>query len=119
MRLAWSPRGDRVAALVSDYGKAQPTLWLVDRAGNIERRVAFGPDGLTDTPEWTPDGAWLLVNAFPAGGRRIVAIEAATGRVFDLSQPRWDAFATLSADGQSVLLWNRRGGFWLAPIERG
>jgi Tol biopolymer transport system component len=119
LRLAWSPRGDRLAAVASDRGAAaEPTLWLVDRDGRVERRVTLGPNGLTDAPEWTPDGQWLIVNTFPAGGRRVVAVEVAGGRVVDLSQPRWDAFAALAPDGRNVLLWNGRGGFWLAPLER-
>lgn len=120
LALAWSPDGGRLAIATGVYPGSDrgPELWVVDRAGRMLRRLPIGPDGATGEPTWTPDGRTILLTAFPRGGRRIVAIDADTGQVTDLSQPRWDAFAALSPDGARLLLWNGRGNFWLAPLVR-
>lgn len=118
LALAWSPTGDRLAAVASDYTEgAMPTLWVVDREGSVLRRILVGPNGFTRMPQWTPDGQWIFLNTFPEAGRRIVAVEMSTSRVYDLSQPRWDAFFSLAPDGRRLLLWNGRGGFWTVPLE--
>lgn len=118
LELAWSLGGDRLAAVASNHGqKDQPTLFLVDRDGQLLRQTVVGPNGLTRGPQWTPDGRWIFLNAFPEAGRRIVAIEAASGQAFDLSQPGWDTFFTLAPDGRRLLLWNGRGGFWAVDVE--
>jgi Tol biopolymer transport system component len=118
LAVAWSPAGDRLAAVASDHGQgATQSLWVFDRGGTVLLRAAVGPNGLARAPRWTPDGRWLFLTTFPEGGRRIVAVEAATGRVLDLSQPRWDAFASLAPDGRRLLLWNGRGGFWEVTLD--
>ncbi len=119
LALAWSPDGKRLAIATGVYpgGDRGPELWLVDRDGRTLRRLPIGPDGATGEPTWTPDGRTILLTTFPRG-RRIVAVDANTGRVADLSQPRWDAFAALAPDGERLLLWNGRGTFWLAALAR-
>lgn len=116
---AWSPDGSRLAIATGTYpgGDRGPELWIVDRAGRALSRLPIGPNGTTGEPTWTPDGQTILLNTFPRGGRRIVAIDVAAGRATDLSQPRWDTFASPTPDGNSLLLWNGRGGFWLAPLR--
>lgn len=118
--LAWSPDGERLAITAgvspgSDHG---PELWIVDRAGAVIHRLPIGPDGATGEPTWASDGRTIVLTTFPRGGRRIVAIDAASGQVTDLSQPRWDTNAVLAPDGERLLLWNGRGNFWLAPLVR-
>lgn len=128
LRIAWSPDGRRLAVARSDrfvsgcdswrcYGH-QPRLALVDDRGRLLLDVPVGPNGFVDTPQWTPDGAFVFLPAYPQSGRRIVAVETATGRVYDLSKPRWDAFFSLSPDGTRLLLTNGRGGFWMATLRR-
>ncbi len=120
LTLAWSPDGTRLAIAAGVYpgGDRGPELWIVDRAGRALRRLPIGPDGTTGEPTWMPDGRTVILTTFPRGGRRIVAVDTETGRVTDLSQPRWDAFAALAPDGERLLLWNGRGNFWLAPLMR-
>jgi hypothetical protein len=38
--------------------------------------------------------------------------------VLDLSQPRWDAFASLMPGGRDLMLWNGRGSFWRVPLAK-
>jgi hypothetical protein len=120
--LAWSPDGQALAVVTSSYpqgalGEYPAKLWLIARSGQIERVIAIAPNWLAFLPQWTADGRFVLVNTFPNGGRRIIAVEAASGMALDLSQPRWDAFASLAPDGRRLLLWNGRGGFWMAPLR--
>ncbi|MDP2744038.1 MAG: hypothetical protein Q8P00_03095 [Dehalococcoidia bacterium] len=120
LALAWSPDGSRLAAVASDFNynnAAMPTLSVVDSGGRLLRRAVIGPNGLTGQPQWTPDGRWIFLNTFPQGGRRIFAIEAASGSILDLSQSRWDTFFSLAPDGRRLLLWNGRGGFWTVDLS--
>ncbi|MCU0491152.1 MAG: hypothetical protein MUD01_06175 [Chloroflexaceae bacterium] len=117
--LAWSADSQQLAFTTAAYNARRwPELRLVSRDGQLERDLDIGPDGALDPPQWTPDGRMLLFTAYPGHGRRIVAVEVASGRVFDLSQPGWDAFARMSPDGSQLLLWNGRGGLWLVPLEK-
>lgn len=121
----WSTDGQRLAVTIvgcctggANTPYATPKLLIVERSGRILQEFALGPDGALGEPQWTPDGRFVFVNAFPRGGRRIVAIDTAGGQVADLSQPGWDAYFGLAPDGSSLLLWNARGGFWSVPLLR-
>jgi hypothetical protein len=92
-------------------------LRLLTRDGAVMAVIGLGPDGGVDAPQWLPGGEALLLTTYPQGGRRIVAVTAATGSVADLTRPRWDAFGSLRPNGGTVLLWNGRGGLWIAPVQ--
>lgn len=119
LHLAWSPDGQRLAVAVGysrPRGGELPVLFMLDRSGLVRHRLTLGVDGQVTEPRWTPDGRFIVLTTFPAGGRRIIAVDPMAGRVWDLSQPRWDAVASLTPDGQHLLLWTGRGGFWLTPL---
>lgn len=96
----------------------QPRLTILERTGAVVADLPVGPNGIVESAQWTPDGRFVFLPAEPEAGRRILAVEAESARVFDLSQPGWDAAFSLSPDGRELLLTNGRGGFWLAPMER-
>jgi dipeptidyl aminopeptidase/acylaminoacyl peptidase len=122
--IAWSADGARVAFAWGDhnYNSTQTTptrLFIVTRAGAVEHEIKIAPDGFpVGVPQWTPDGKRIFVQTFPFGGRRILTIDAASGKVLDLSQPRWDAWFALAPDGKRLLLTNGRGGFWTSAITK-
>lgn len=115
--IAWSPDGSRLAAVYWGYGEDKlATLTVMRRNGEIKYQRTLAPNGAVDAPQWTPDGNWLFVQAFPFHGRRILTMDVATGEVLDLSRPRWDAWFALAPDGRRLLLSNGRGGFWLSEL---
>lgn len=93
-----------------------PIVWVVDKAGRINRTLPFDTNEVIYAPQWTPDDRFLVGPSTSYGGHRIVGIEMANGQVWDLTQPKWDAVSSLSPDGKQVLLWNGRGGFWTADL---
>lgn len=117
--LAWSPDGERLAlTTAASDGRGLPALRLLTRDGEVASLARLGPDGPAGEPQWHPSGEALIVMSYPLDGRRIVAVDAASGAVVDLSRPRWDALASLSPSGQTLLLWNGNGDFWVAPAVR-
>ena len=117
--LAWNRDGTQLAAISGEpCSDRWPGLRLIGRDGQVQRQLFVGSNGMTREPQWTPDGRFVMLNTFPRLGRRIVVVDVASAEVSDLTQPRWDAFATLAPDGGRLLLWNGRGGFWTADLER-
>lgn len=114
--LTWSPDGTRLAVVHWDPGDPPATLTVVRRDGTVEGTWTVAPNGPVAAPQWTPDGRWLFVQTFPFNGRRIVVVDTATGPVWDLTPPRWDAWFTLAPDGKHLLLSNGRGGFWMSEV---
>jgi hypothetical protein len=117
--ITWDQTGARLAAVSLDVNNLGPVaLLIVSRDGTPEQNALVAPRDATDPPQWTADGKIVFVQTFPMGGRRILAINAETGQVLDLSREHWDAYFALSPDGKNLLLNNGRGGFWLAPVLR-
>jgi len=118
--IAWSHDGHLLAIIATPTdSRGRPTLLILARDGTIARKLPIGPDGSSETPQWTPDDRYLFLTTYPAGGRRLVAVQISPSRVIYLSRPRWDAISRLSPDGKRLLLWNGRGGFWIAAIDMG
>ncbi|NNJ12749.1 hypothetical protein EKD04_020700 [Chloroflexales bacterium ZM16-3] len=116
--LAWSPDGQQFAlATAATDLRGRPTMRILSRDGEMRALIGLGPDGAVDAPQWLPAGKTLILTTYPAGGRRIVAVTAATGTVADLTKPHWDAFGSVRPDGGALLLWNGRGGLWVAPVQ--
>jgi Tol biopolymer transport system component len=117
--IAWDRTGTQLAATSLDSNNLGPVRMLIaSRDGAVQHKVEIAPRDATDPPQWTPDGKIVFVQTYPLGGRRILAVNADTSQVLDLSREHWDAYFALSPDGRSVLLNNGRGGFWLAPVIR-
>lgn len=122
--LAWQPGTQRLAVgyqPFSPFGGQDEPAWLdiiaLDETGQAQRRqhIQIAPQGPVGSIAWLPDGK-LLVQTFPYNGRRLLLVEAATARVADLTQPRWDAFFALHPNGQTLLLHNGRGVFWQSQL---
>lgn len=113
--MAWSPDGSRLAAVVWE-GREDVVLTVAAQGGPIEHRLTIAPDGAAGAPQWTSDGERLFVQTSPFGGRRIVTVDAESGAVLDLSEPRWDAWFDLGPKGERLLLTNGRGGFSVVEV---
>ncbi len=115
--MTWSAAGDRLAVIDRDPNNLRPVWLYVLSADGTERLAAeIAPRDVTDPPQWTPDGRALFVQTYPQDGRRIIAMEVASGQVVDLSQEHWDAYFALLPAGRSLLLNNGRGDYWIADI---
>ena len=58
---AWSPDGERIAVGMSG------SIWSVDPETGIATELARSGDYLS-SPNWSPDGRWLVYTADPGGG---------------------------------------------------
>jgi hypothetical protein len=93
-------------------------LAVITSEGLVEFTVQIAPQEATEPPQWTPDGAAIFVQTYPHNGRRLIAVDVPTRQVLDLSQEHWDAYYSLAPDGETVLINNGRGEFWLAEVVR-
>lgn len=115
--IAWSPDGSRLAVIDRDPNNLRPVrLAILSRDGKELLIREIAPGEATEAPQWTPDGSAVFVQTYPQDGRRIIAVDLASSQVLDLSQEHWDAYFALSPDGETLLLNNGRGDFWLADV---
>jgi hypothetical protein len=120
--IAWSGDDTKLVVvtreLLSQWWQAERSaLVMLTRVGQVLHTTALAPNGIVHTPEWTADGRGLFVQTTPFDGRRIVYVEAGSGRAWDLSGPRWDAWFTLSPESDYLILTNGRGGFWRSSVD--
>lgn len=115
--MAWSSSGDRLAVIDRDPNNLRPVwLYVLSADGTEQLAVEIAPRDVTDPPQWTPDGRAIFVQTYPQDGRRMIAVDVASGQVVDLSQEHWDAYFAMLPDGRSLLLNNGRGDYWIAAI---
>lgn len=77
-RPRWSPRGDMIAAEMTERGRVLDVV-VVDSAGDIVWRVTRD-DAADVTPAWSPDGRYLIWASDRAGVSDLYAAEVPTGR---------------------------------------
>jgi tricorn protease len=88
--LVWSPDSSKLA-----FTDAHLTLWFVDLAQNLARRIdaAKHTDGdFTMQPAWSPDSRWLAYSKF--GFHRVRAITLYSfdsGKIITVTTPHFDA----------------------------
>lgn len=101
----WSPDGRWLALARQEHGAW--SLWLVDRDGEHERRIAGGgPDAA-----WSPDGTRLAAT----DGSAVAIVDAKTGetrRLAEGTRPRWSPDA-------STILFSRDGEIAIVPAAGG
>ena len=108
---AWSPAGDRIAAVRSEGGRSR--LDLLDARGQLLETLWQGEDDtLLAQLDWSPDGAQLVVSTWrPGRGWNL--------ELFPLAERRWQALTddtlieadpVFSADGRHVLFASEHGG---------
>ncbi|MGQ0602243.1 MAG: zf-HC2 domain-containing protein [Anaerolineales bacterium] len=117
--MEWTLDGSALAVIDRDVNNFRPLrLWVIGRDGAVRLKVEIAPRDAADPPQWTPDGGVVFVATFVQDGRRIIAVDVASGMVRDLSQEHWDAYFALMPNGQHLLLNNGRGDFWMAEVVR-
>ena len=76
----WHPGGERVAVAMSG------SLWEVDIATGDAHEIVYGPD-YHSSPNYSPDGAWLLYTADDGGGTiDLEVMNTATGERHRLTE---------------------------------
>jgi dipeptidyl-peptidase-4 len=112
----WSPSSQTVAFLWNDGGQGGRTIWVVDRAGTVPRRL-LPPENSAPVSalRWTPDGAALLflqrnqLWRVPSTGGEAMPLTTTAGEIAEFA---------LSPDGQQ-LSFLRDGDLWLLPVRGG
>jgi len=98
----WSPDGRHVAFVVRENPEnrradviasaLESNIYVADVAlGGVRALTAF-EGALTETPAWSPDGAWLAFSTDIGDGPDIWLAEAATGAVYQVTQNAYARF---------------------------
>ena len=96
--LAWSPRGDRLAAVVDQ------AVVVITLDGRVHRTIC-GPPAICGIPAWTPDGEAVAITRTMAGGKPdIWRVSLADGGETNLTRtaPASETNPAWSPDGASI-----------------
>ena len=98
LALAWSPRGDRLAAAVDQ------AVVVITLDGRLHRTIC-GPPAICGMPVWTPDGEALAISRSTAGGKPDVWRVSLTDGVktnLTATAPASETNPAWSPDGASI-----------------
>jgi len=106
---AWSPnRVGEVIAFVSDRS-GTPQVYTMRPNGSHVTRLTRDPNGVTDGPDWSPDGSKIVFAAGPAGAEDIFVMNADGSQVTRLTtDPAGDFAPAWSPDGTQIAFLSLR-----------
>lgn len=105
----WSPNspGERIA-FVSDRS-GTPQVFVMTASGRAVKQLTHDPNGVTDGPDWSPDGSKIVFAAGPAGTEDIYVMNADGSQVTPLtSNPAGDFAPAWSPDGTQIAFLSLR-----------
>ena len=106
---AWSPNypAERIA-FVSDRS-GTPQVYVMTTSGRKVKQLTHDPDGVTDGPDWSPDGSEIVFSAGPAGAEDIFVMNADGSNVTPLTtDPASDTSPAWSPDGTQIAFLSTR-----------
>ena len=116
---SWAPDGESIAVAMSG------SIWQVDPDTGVAEELTYSPDAYHSSPDWSPDGRWVVYTADHDGERvQLELLEVATGESRALtSDDHVYADPTFSPDGTRIAYVSTRpnGYFNVAvrPVEEG
>lgn len=109
----WSPDSKTVAFLWSNPAHPARSLWLIDRAGTVPRRLlAASNTGRVGEFAWTPDGSAIVFVQADSLWRVTIATGARTA----LSSGRGEVSELAIAPNGATVSFLRDGDLWLLPL---
>ena len=106
----YSPDG-RTIAFESMRGQGRGQIWLFDGEVNQSKQLTFVKEGLVGAPRWSPDGRSLQMDSNVTGKYQIYTMDAAGGRMVQLTGGEFDNFGvSRSRDDQWLYFTSIRTG---------
>ena len=106
---AFNTAGDRIAFISKRSGHNE--VWTAKADGTEPRQMTRLETGFTDSPRWSPDGAWIAFTSVSAKNRDIYVVSSEGGPVQRITQ--WESEegrASWSLDGRALYFRSDRSG---------
>ena len=116
---SWAPDGESIAVAMSG------SIWRVDPDTGVADELTYSPDVYHSSPDWSPDGRWIVYTADYDGERvQLELLEVETGETRALTDDEHVySDPTFSPDGTRIAYVSTRpNGFFnvsVRPVEQG
>jgi TolB protein len=113
---AFSPDGRRLAMTLSRDGNAE--VYVLDLISQRFSRITRSVNSIETEPSWSPDGQSLLYTSDRGKGLQIYQQNLASNKATRLTwEGNYNASASLTPDGKSMVLINRTKGIFHVAVQ--
>jgi TolB protein len=113
----FSPDGKKLALTLSKDGNAE--IYILDLTTRQYRRLTYTTTNVIDTePAFSPDGRWIIFTSDRGGRPQIYRVSVNGGNAERITyEGEYNASATYTPDGKSIILVNRTNGVYHIAIQ--
>lgn len=115
---SWSPDGKTIAFTRPGPVRGSGNIYTISPEGGAEKALTTG-DGISDDPDYSPDGKYIYFNSDRAGGMQIWRMRPDGSTPEQITHDEWNNWTPHpSPDGKSVLILSYPKGVTGHPADK-